>query len=260
MSLVIGARDEVARVAYLRGEWSQARSELEQALTLARQVGRSWVSVEPLFSLAELCLAQGDQEGASVPLEEAASQDNVMDDLEPLGSLNNALAERDLLQVNEENAHLATERLISLIPRFQRQETDTTMLAPYLAWARLAAGDEDAAEALLDDAIARAASEDMRLALADTLRVRALLRVRQRRWDEAQVALEETLALCRPMPYPYAEAKALFVYGRLHATKGEPGLAREQYEQALAICERLGEGLYRPHIERALEELTLQGG
>jgi hypothetical protein len=57
------------------------------------------------------------------------------------------------------------------------------------------------------------------------------------------------------MPYPYAEAKALYVYGQLLVAKGEPGPAREQYWAALAICDQLGEGLYRPHIERALAVL-----
>ena len=64
------------------------------------------------------------------------------------------------------------------------------------------------------------------------------------------------LRLVRAMPYPYAEAKALYVYGQLHAVKGETEQAREKYEAAIAICERLGEGLYRPHIERALAELA----
>ncbi len=93
------------------------------------------------------------------------------------------------------------------------------------------------------------------LALLDTLRVCALLDVRQARWHEAERALEEALALARAMPYPYAEAKALLVYGQLHAAKGEPEPARARFAAALAILDRLGEGLYRPHIARALAEL-----
>jgi hypothetical protein len=83
----------------------------------------------------------------------------------------------------------------------------------------------------------------------------ALVRLSQERWEEARVLPEEAIALCRGMPYPYAEAKAPYVYGQLHAAKGEPEQAREQYEAALTICDRLGEGLYRPHIEHALAEV-----
>jgi hypothetical protein len=68
-------------------------------------------------------------------------------------------------------------------------------------------------------------------------------------------ALEEALERARAMPYPYGEAKTLWVYGRLEAAHGDPATARERFIQALAICERLGEGLYRPHIERALAEV-----
>jgi tetratricopeptide (TPR) repeat protein len=85
--------------------------------------------------------------------------------------------------------------------------------------------------------------------------VQAVIATRQGQWHEAQEALEESIRLCRAMPYPYAEAKALYVSGRLHAAQGEPERAREQYQAALAICDRLGEGLYQPHIQHALRAL-----
>jgi hypothetical protein len=93
------------------------------------------------------------------------------------------------------------------------------------------------------------------LTLVDVLRIQGLLAHRRGDRHKAGVALEESLALSRAMPYPYAEAKALYVYGQLHATKGEPEMAREKYAAALAICAVLGEGLYRPHIELALTAL-----
>jgi hypothetical protein len=88
------------------------------------------------------------------------------------------------------------------------------------------------------------------------LRVRAWLAIRQERWQEAEADLEETLARCRAMPYPYAKAKALYVYGQLHVAKGEPEQAREKARAALAICERLGEGLYRRHIAAVLADIA----
>jgi hypothetical protein len=57
---------------------------------------------------------------------------------------------------------------------------------------------------------------------------------------EAQAALEEDLALVRPMPYPYAEARLLQVYGMLYIQKGDTAQARERLEAALAIFRRLG--------------------
>jgi len=94
-----------------------------------------------------------------------------------------------------------------------------------------------------------------RRALLDILRVRGLLRMEQRRWREAEDAIEHSLALACSMPFPYAEAKALHVCGQLHGAKHEPQQAREKYTRALSICDELGEGLYRPHIEQALTQL-----
>jgi Tfp pilus assembly protein PilF len=71
----------------------------------------------------------------------------------------------------------------------------------------------------------------------------------------AAEALDEACLQARSIPYPWAETKALYVYGQLHTAKGEPQQAREQYEQALAICHRLGEGLYRRAIARDLAAL-----
>jgi hypothetical protein len=90
----------------------------------------------------------------------------------------------------------------------------------------------------------------------DALRVQGVLATQRERWAVASEALEEALERTRAMPYPYAEAKTLWVYGRLEAARGDPAAARICFEQALLICDRLGEGLYRTVIERDLRDLT----
>jgi tetratricopeptide (TPR) repeat protein len=83
----------------------------------------------------------------------------------------------------------------------------------------------------------------------DALRIQGLLAIAQQRWDVGVTALEEALTLAHAMPYPYAEAKTLWVYGRLEAARNAPAAARKRFKQALAVCDRLGEGLYRRYIE-----------
>jgi hypothetical protein len=68
--------------------------------------------------------------------------------------------------------------------------------------------------------------------------------------------LKEALTLARPMPYPYAEAKALATYGDLLVTSRQPDQAREQYAAALEILRPLGEVPYTERIARALAELS----
>jgi hypothetical protein len=114
---------------------------------------------------------------------------------------------------------------------------------------------EDLAAETLADSFARASTVPHRSALLDTLRVRALLALHQRRWQDAESSLEEVLVQSQALPCPYAEAKGLYVYGLLHMAKGEPEIAREQLKIALTICARLVERLYAQRIEQALARL-----
>src|SRR5262249_35718208 len=95
------------------------------------------------------------------------------------------------------------------------------------------------------------------LLLVDALRIQAIIFVRQRLWPAAERALAEAISLSQAIPYPYAEAKALYIYGQLNAALGQKEYASDKYKAALAICDRLGEGLYRPRIEHALTEITI---
>ena len=159
------------------------------------------------------------------------------------------LAERDLLEGHPEEARA---RLEPLLDRAGYLETDVTRFLPVLAWAYLDLGDVQRAESTVQQALVRARQQHMRPALSDALRVQALLGIRRQHWEEVQAALEEALALCQAMPYPWAEAKTLYVFGLLHQAKGEPGLARERLEMALAILNRLGERLYAQRVELEL--------
>jgi hypothetical protein len=84
--------------------------------------------------------------------------------------------------------------------------------------------------------------------LVDALRVEAMVAIRQLRWQQAERALAEGLALARSMSYLYAEGRLLHVYGQMHVANAEPGPARERLEVALAIFQRLGA---RKDAERA---------
>jgi hypothetical protein len=60
------------------------------------------------------------------------------------------------------------------------------------------------------------------------------------------------------MRSPYAEAKALYIYGLLYAAQGEAEVSHGRLEAALIILHRLGECLYREHVERALADFEQQ--
>jgi tetratricopeptide (TPR) repeat protein len=159
------------------------------------------------------------------------------------------LAERDLLAGRHDDALGRLGPLLE-VPE-DAEGIDATPLLPLLAWAHLQAGDSRHAQEVAAEALDRCHREHHQLALLDALRVGALLAIRQARWEEAAAALDEALALARLMPYPYAEAKVLYVYGQLHAARGERELAQDTYRAGLEILHRLGEHLYAQQIERA---------
>jgi tetratricopeptide (TPR) repeat protein len=77
-----------------------------------------------------------------------------------------------------------------------------------------------------------------------------------RRWVQVDTVFEEAVSLARSMPYPYAEARALFEWGKALDEKGEPEKARERLQDALAIFHRLGAKPYIELTEQALNDLT----
>jgi tetratricopeptide (TPR) repeat protein/transcriptional regulator with XRE-family HTH domain len=233
--------------AFYSGEWVRARAEIARAQDAARAVAGSWVVPYVLFGSGQLDLAMGQTAEGIHQLAEAISLAERIGDVMALRLAHGALAESDLLAGRAEQAHA---RLAPLLGHLEQDETFAVLLLPLLAWAALERGRLAEADEIIAQTNTQAAVEQVRVALLDALRMRALADLRQTRWHEAETALDEAIALARAMPYPYAEAKTLYVYGQVHSAKGEPDQARERLEQALAICNQLGEGLYRPHIER----------
>lgn len=243
--------------AYFMGRWDQARADAEHALALVEPIEPSLTRLYPLLMLGRISLCQGQWDVGQRHLREAIALAERSGNLYGLRSAHGPLAERDVLAQDPASART---RLEPLLDRPGLQEGDVTTLLPILAWAYDALGDEARADDLLAQSEARAVPEQMRATLVDTFRVRALVALRRQRWQTAEDALAESLALARAMPYPYAEAKALYVYGLLHAASGGPHQARASYEAALAICERLGERLYAEQVERELAALTRDYG
>jgi tetratricopeptide (TPR) repeat protein len=239
-------------VAFAQGRWSQARADYERAAALLGGLPTAWHAAYLLRDLGALDVAEGQREVGMQALEQAVALGERNHDLQLLRDAQQVLAECDLLAGQ---AAAARRRLEPLLDQSEDEERQVTALLPLLAWSSLELGEAVRAETLAAASRRRATEGEYRLALVDALRVAALVATRQGQWHAAEAALEEALGLCRAMSYPYAEAKALYVYGQLHLAQDEPAQARERFEQALAICGRLGERFYAEHIERALTHL-----
>jgi hypothetical protein len=105
-------------------------------------------------------------------------------------------------------------------------------------------------------AVARARDQGRLVLLVDALRVMALVALRQGHYEEVEGACQEGLSLARRLGYPYGEARLLHLSGVLCAQTGQPGLAREHLEEALALFRGLGARRDSLLVERFLATLS----
>jgi len=238
----------LADVAFVRGNWRRARDALEGV-----KGAPDFVTRLVRAGLGRLDLAEGGTEQGIAALEAVAARSgapqgvNVSIDAEVLAR--QTLAERALLAGRAADARAWLEAC----PEEEQVFNAGASIA--LAWALLELDEEERAERTLARVLAQAQGGGWRLLEVDALRVRALMEVRRGRGHEAVTALEEGVRLTRAIPYPYAEAKALYVYGLWHVSRGGCDEARAKFQEALDICDRLGERLYRARIAQALAAL-----
>ncbi|HEV2458557.1 MAG TPA: tetratricopeptide repeat protein, partial [Ktedonobacterales bacterium] len=241
-----------ALLAFYRGDWGRARAIAESSLEVFRALTTSYLSSYPPLGLGWLSVIEGQLAAGEHYLAEAETLARQSGPDQVLRFIAELRAECELLAGEPEAANA---RLLPLFTGEPLQERTRLELMVLRAWAALQLGELREAEEALKDCVGSARECEMYLVLPDALRVQALWAMRQRDWQEAENALDEALALCQALPYPYAEAKVLYVLGQLHTETGEPEQARVHLEQALAICRRLGERLYGAAIEQSLAAL-----
>jgi tetratricopeptide (TPR) repeat protein len=256
---------------YYAGDWQQARVHLERAVELSRSAGESWHSALPLLALGELCVAEGRWEEASQHLEDRLAMAERTQDFQWEELARCLLAELAIQQGRPEAA------LARFQPLFDHAQTD-----PYIsyipwyvvsAWVHLELGetsDAAAGMARLGQAVETDRSPFSR---AGWEWMTGMVLARQERWEEAQHAFDEAVALARSLPYPYLEARAQYEWGRTlidqeraHAGAEKESLSaprdrerlleegRQRLKDACLIFERLGA---RPYLERAQQASSL---
>jgi transcriptional regulator with XRE-family HTH domain/tetratricopeptide (TPR) repeat protein len=239
------------------GDWQRAREVSARAEVIIREVDPHITTINAAGAMlwpGIFAFLEGHMDRGRRRIEESVVHIERIGAIFLLDTPTYLLAEADLL---EGHANHVRQRILTYLHDTHPILAENHALGAHilLAWADGALGQYADAEVHITQVLAAAKP----LLRTDALRTQGLLAIMQRDWRSAVTALNEAIAMCRAMPYPYAEAKALYVYGQLHADKGEPEQAREKYQAALLICDQLGEGLYRPHIEQALAGLAAAG-
>jgi hypothetical protein len=211
----------------------------------ARQLARA------LHEQGELQFSEGREAAGRQLLEEAMKRIARVGGVFLLQEPTCLLAEADLLSGLAEQAR---RRLSTLLDGAHPTPAEGKSRRPLLllTWAEIALGHSADAEARLNALFADATP----LFYVDALRVQGLLATQQERWDVGAEALHEATERAHTMPFPHAELMALYVCSQLEAARGDLAAARTHLKRALAICDRLGEGWYRKHVERDLRRLA----
>ncbi len=225
-----------AAQAFFSGAWGEAHAYIERFQQLPEQAPSADAAapIEP----GRLLLAEGEWEHAARYLEQCSATARHASDFLLVRVAQSFLAELDLMEGRPESA---LARLLPLLDRDGMEEWIVTIhVLPVLAWTYLELGETEQAARTIAEALRRQRAGQLRRVLVDTLRVQALVALRQGAVQTVAEALEEGLTLAQAMPYPHGEGRLLAVYGRLHLERGDVTSARERLRAAQAIFQHLG--------------------
>jgi tetratricopeptide (TPR) repeat protein/transcriptional regulator with XRE-family HTH domain len=251
--LIADTKVKRGEIAFVAGQWDEARADYQQAMTMISQIELSHFSAWAPLDLARLAHAEGAVAEAWHYLEQTVVIAERVSNFWALAAVQTLWAE---VQVLEGQAEAVRTRLTLLLERSDLWPRDIVAAQATLAWAHLELNAVTEAEALALQASTRARAAHYSLTLADALRVQAMVLIRQERWMAATDALEEGLALAWRIPYPYAEGRLLRVYGQMFMARAEARPALERLEAALAIFRRLGARRDAEQADQAIQSLS----
>ena len=237
---------------FYRGEWKRARLHFERGTKMVSSLGPSFYSARLPGYLSMLCIAEGSWAEAANLLEEAAV---MAEQVRWPAVLHSAQISRAQLDLARDRPRAAQAHLEPLAESTDLDWTYATVLLTVLSQAHLELGDATKALEFAERALREAETMDNRLDAVGALRAKGMAQGQQGRRVEAAGTLDEALAMVRPMPYPYEEAKLAREYGVLHIRVGDPEQARERLTAALEIFQRLGASKDAEKTGRTLREL-----
>lgn len=230
---------------YYTGAWRRAQADLRWASVMLQPHRPRSHAAYAVAWLGRLSLAKGRWERADHELRRGCALATESGDTQSAILAYCAWAERELVHGEPEEARM---RLEPLLAGGEYRMSDVTEVLALLGWAHLELGEERQSDTLIAASVMRASATGLQCVLADALRVQALAAARAGSWQEAQEGIARALSLARGLPYPYAEAKTLAVFGELLLRHGEVERGREQLAAAHTILSQLGEHMYADDI------------
>ena len=236
-------------VAYRTGRWGDAERLAGRAHEAALQSGQTQGQALLLYNRALLDAQLGRVERAAEWTDGTGSSEELFRRL-TLGVL-------ELSRGNAADAHRQLGPLVERMLEAGVGEPGAMRFLPDDVEALISLGRLEEAGALLAEFEGRARKLDRASALAAAARCRALLAAADGDLDGALAACDEALAQHERVAMPFERARSLLASGSIARRAKQKRVARDSFEQALAIFETLGAALW---AEKTRGEIARIGG
>ncbi|MFQ5962262.1 MAG: hypothetical protein ACE5MG_12780, partial [Candidatus Methylomirabilales bacterium] len=121
----------------------------------------------------------------------------------------------------------------------------------------LSRGEPAKARQFADQSLEIATPTDSRKYLARGWRLKGEIALTRRQWDEAESALRQALAIAEAIGNPPQLWKTHAALGRFYSERSKPEAARNAYEAARGVIERIAVNLSDPRLRASLESAPL---
>jgi tetratricopeptide (TPR) repeat protein len=231
------------------GDWRASLETLSLALAATRAQDLPALHHHGRITQGYLLLVHSDVEEATAILQDELTAEYTGKSPRSVALAQASLAEKDLLRGAPE---LARDRLEPLLPSLETSTDELIDPLRVLARVRLAHGDVQGAESLIDRCAGLVAQTRSRLGFAEVLWIRGMVRAVQHRPAEAIHLFEAALSLLHTTPFPFLEGRILLAWGMVDAENGAIMEARHRLESALERFQQSGALAYAPLAEAAL--------
>lgn len=233
------------------GDFGVARDFCERGVALLDDLGPSWNSVYPVLFLATLDEMEG-KEGAEASLRHVLDMAVDNRDQQAMLEALRSLVRITLRQGNPGEAQALVHKVMEASPQQAARFWGHTATS-HLAWVLLELGDEIGAERTVQESLASPVLQIAAYDRVTVLRILGLVRGYRGQHHEASAAFEESLTLARSFPAPFEEALTLFHYGSTLSRAEQREAARQRFDAAQALFQRLGAAPYERQTELALQ-------
>lgn len=170
-------------------------------------------------------------------------------------------AARGLLELSRgrpDAAWAACQQVTEAVEHYGIAEPVPAFFLPDAIEALITSGQLDRAESLLDIFEGRGRELDRAWALATAGRCRGMLLAARRDVGGAQDVLHRAVAEHQRLDMPLELARTLLIQGIVERRARKRAQARQSFEQALEICERIGAALWAERVRQELSRLGLR--